>query len=323
MVSAESSLVEHFVAAMAALSEPEQAPRLCIAVSGGPDSMALLHLAHRAFPGQVAAATVDHGLRAASADEAAMVADWCASHAIPHATLNPDTEPQGNIQAWARAARYALLEGWRATQGLGLILTAHHADDQLETMLMRLNRGAGLSGLAGVRARTGRIARPLLGIGKAELLAYARAHRLPYADDPSNLDPRYDRAALRAQLAHAPWLDAKAAGRSAAALAEADVALRWLVDNLAARHIRPDGAGHVLDATDFPREVQRRLLLRLIACTNPDAPLPRGEAVDRLLAHAMAGEKASIGALILQGGVQWRIYPAPPRKSAQPNPQSA
>ncbi|WP_419723184.1 tRNA lysidine(34) synthetase TilS [Sphingobium aromaticiconvertens] len=316
MVSEESSLVERFEAAMAALCGLRQTPRLCIAVSGGPDSMALLHLATLAFPGRVAAATVDHGLRAASADEAAMVADWCARHAIPHATLHPDTQPQGNIQAWARTARYALLEDWRAAQGLDLILTAHHADDQLETMLMRLNRGAGLSGLAGVRTRTSRIARPLLSMSKAELLAYVQAQGLPYADDPSNLDPRFDRAALRAQLANAPWLDAQAAARSAVALAEADVALRWLVDDLAARHVRADGAGHVLDATDFPREVQRRLLLRLIACTDPDAPLPRGEAVDRLLAYAMAGEKASIGALILQGGKQWRIYPAPPRKSA-------
>jgi tRNA(Ile)-lysidine synthase len=323
MVSEEPALLERFASAMAALSESEKPPRLCVAVSGGPDSMALLHLAHHAFPGHVAAATVDHGLRAASADEAAMVADWCASHAIPHATLHPSTQPQGNIQAWARAARYALLEEWRAAQGLDLILTAHHTDDQLETLLMRLNRGAGLSGLAGVRARTGRIARPLLDVSKAELLAYAQAHSLPYADDPSNLDPRFDRAALRAHLVHAPWLDAKAAGRSAAALAEADVALRWLVDDLAARHVRADGAGHVLDTTDFPREVQRRLLLRLIACTDPDASLPRGDAVDRLLAHAIAGEKASIGALILQGGTQWRIYPAPPRKNAQANPRTA
>lgn len=314
MVSEGLSLLERFAVAMAALNGSEKPPRLGIAVSGGPDSMALLHLAHRAFPGRVAAATIDHGLRSASADEAAMVADWCARHTIPHATLHPDTEPQGNIQAWARAARYALLEEWRAAQGLDLILTAHHADDQLETLLMRLNRGAGLSGLAGVRARTGRIARPLLGMSKAELLAYVQAHDLPYADDPSNLDPRFDRAALRAHLAHAPWLDAKTAGRSASALAEADVALRWLVDDLAARHVHADGAGHVLDTTDFPREVQRRLLLHLIGCTDPDAPLPRGEAVDRLLTHAIAGEKASIGALILQGGAQWRVYPAPPRK---------
>lgn len=323
MVREEALLLERFVASMAAFNGSEGPLRLGIAVSGGPDSMALLHLAHHAFPGQIAAATVDHGLRAASADEAAMVADWCASHAIPHATLHPDTQPQGNIQAWGRAVRYPLLEAWCAAQGLDLILTAHHADDQLETLLMRLNRGAGLSGLAGVRARTGRIARPLLGMSKAELLAYAQARGLPYVDDPSNLDPRFDRAALRAQLADAPWLDARAAGRSAAALAEADAALRWLVDDLAARHVRPDGAGHVLDATDFPREVQRRLLLRLIARTDPAAPLPRGEAVDRLLAHAVAGEKASIGALILQGGKQWRVYPAPPRKSASANPRPA
>lgn len=244
-----------------------------------------------------------------------MVADWCAAHDIPHATLKPRSKPQGNIQAWARTARYGLLEEMRAEQNLDLILTAHHADDQLETLLMRLNRGAGLSGLAGVRPLTGRIARPLLAMRKAELLAYAKAHRLPYADDPSNQDLRFDRAVLRAHLADVQWLDVRAAGRSAAALAEADMALRWLIDNLAARHVRPDGDGLVLDATDFPREVQRRLLLHLIARTDPEAILPRGDAIDRLLAHAVAGEKASIGKLILQGGPQWRISPAPPRKN--------
>ncbi len=287
--------------------------RLGVAVSGGPDSMALLDLARRVFPGRVAAATVDHGLRAASADEAAMVARWCAERGVDHVTLHPDQPVEGNVQAWARAVRYALLEQWRTDMGLALILTAHHADDQLETLLMRLNRGAGLSGLAGVRSLAGAVARPLLGVTKAELIAYARARALPFVDDPSNSDPRFDRAALRARLAQAPWLDARAAARSAAALAEADAALRWLVDDLAARHVHVDKDRVRLEETRFPRELLRRLLLHMIAIADPDAPVPRGEAIDRLLAAAESGEKASIGALLVEGGAEWTVRPAPPR----------
>lgn len=163
--------------------------------------MALLLLAHAAFPARVEAATVDHGLRPHSAAEANMVANWCASQDLPHVVLRPKEPITGNIQSSARAARYALMEGWRADRGLDWLLTAHHADDQLETILMRLNRGSGVSGLAGVRERSGLVLRPLLRWRKAELIALAEAARLPFVHDPSNSDPRYDRAALRLRLA--------------------------------------------------------------------------------------------------------------------------
>lgn len=319
MGDAAGDLEARFGAAMTGLAKSaglaDGADRLGIAVSGGPDSMALLDLAHRALAGRIAAATVDHGLRPASADEAAMVARWCAERGIDHVTLHPDRPVEGNVQAWARAVRYALLDQWRADMGLALVLTAHHADDQLETVLMRLNRGAGLSGLAAIRGLTGSVARPLLGVRKDALVAYARTRGLPFAQDPSNSDARFDRAALRARLAQAPWLDAQGAARSAAALAEADAALRWLVDDLAARHIRVEPPGVRLDRADFPREVRRRLLLRMIALADPDAPAPRGEAVDRLLDSAESGGKASIGALIVQGGRAWTVSLAPPRKA--------
>ena len=310
----EGDPVDELIRAIASLIGEDGAARFGVAVSGGPDSMALLDMAGRAFAGRVEAATVDHGLREASAAEAAMVADWCAQAGIVHATLHPDGAVRGNVQGWARAQRYALLEGWRVARGLDWLLTAHHADDQLETLLMRLNRGSGVSGLAGVRARQGVVLRPLLGMRKAALLAYARVRGLPYVDDPSNSDPRFDRAALRAELAGVEWIDAEAAGRSAAALAEAEEALEWVVDDLAARHLSAEGEGLALDRTDLPRELLRRLLLRMVRQLQPDASPPRGDAVDRLIEAARQGRKMSIGRLVLKGGPRWTLIVAPQRR---------
>lgn len=289
--------------------------RIGIAVSGGPDSMALLWLAHNALPGAVEAATVDHGLRAEAADEAAMVATWCADNGIPHAILRPAQPITGNIQSAARSARYALLEQWRAERGLAAILTAHHADDQLETLLMRLNRGSGVSGLAGVRARSGSIVRPLLGWRKAELIALAQEQRLPFADDPSNADPRFDRAALRRHLTTADWLDPIAAARSAAALSEAEEALAWLVTRIAADHIVTDTKRIALRQTAFPREIQRRLLLHMLTLADPQGKTPRGEALDAALVRLNAGEKTMLGDWTLQGGESWSLGAAPTRKT--------
>lgn len=305
-------LVARLVAATQALAGDDPGARFGIAVSGGPDSMALLHLAATAFPGRVAAVTVDHRLRAASTDEAAMVAQWCAARGIGHATLIPDEAPRGNVQAWARAMRYRLIEAWRGAQGIDWIMTAHHADDQAETLLMRLNRGSGVAGLAGVRARSGRVIRPLLDVRKGALQAVADAVALPHVHDPSNADPRFDRAALRMALIDAPWLDVAAAARSAAALAEAEAAIGWSVDALAQAHVRADGAGWRLARTDLPREYLRRLLLHMLA-RGGGAP-PRGEALDRAIAAAVAGRQASLGDWLLRGGTQWTLQPAPPRR---------
>lgn len=300
---------------MARLLDGRANARIGIAVSGGPDSMALLDLAARTFPGDVAAATIDHGLRPESADEAAMVADWCAQNAVPHATLHPDRPVAGNVQAWARTVRYHLLDQWRGAQGIAHILTAHHADDQLETLLMRLNRGAGLGGLAGVRERSGVVLRPLLGLRKTDLIAYARAHGLPFVTDPSNADPRFDRAALRARLASIDWLDPLAATRSAMALAEAEAALGWTVDRIAEDHISHAANEVRLDGAHYPREILRRLLLHMLALADSTAPVPRGEAIDRLIATATGGGQASIGDWLLSGGSEWTLRRAPPRRS--------
>lgn len=300
---------------LAALAGPAPA-RFGVAVSGGPDSLALLLLAEAAFPGQVEAATVDHGLRPESAGEAAFVSALCAARDIPHATLTgPPVE--GNVQAGARALRYRLLGDWARQRGLAFILTAHHQDDQAETLLMRLQRGAGLAGLAGIRPRAEiegvTVLRPLLGWRRAALAEIVAAAGLTPVEDPSNNDKRYDRARLRQRLAEVDWLDPPAVARSAAALAEAEEALDWTAEQLIAERTGSVRDGLTFDAAGLPAELRRRVLLRLLALLVPADP-PRGDAVQRLLAALEAGEIATLAGVRCEGGPVWQLSPAPLRR---------
>ncbi|MCF8707733.1 tRNA lysidine(34) synthetase TilS [Rhizorhapis sp. SPR117] len=287
--------------------------RFGIAVSGGPDSMALLTVSHFALPGQVEAATVNHGFRLQAADEAAMVAQWCLERGIPHATLSPPAPITGNLQSAARKERYCLLWQWCEQRGLDWLMTAHHADDQLETLLMRLNRGSGVAGLAGVRERSDRLLRPLLSWRRAELAQIVEQTGCPYVEDPSNADARFDRVAMRMHLQQTDWLDSVSASRSAAALAEAEIALNWVIKGLCSQHLQQAGEEIRLDRTDFPREIQRRLLLHMLTRLDPEL-VPRGDTLDQALVQLGLGKKYTIGSLLLQGGDIWTVKPAPLRR---------
>ena len=293
--------------------------RIGIAVSGGPDSVALLLLAAAAFPGRVAAATVDHGLRAEGAGEARFVADLCAVRGISHAILTLDTLDAGNVSARARVTRYAALNDWADAHELRWLVTAHHADDQLETVIMRLNRGAGVTGLSGVRARQGRIVRPLLGWRRSELVAIVADAGITPVDDPSNRDDRYDRARLRKSLTRADWIDPIAVTESAAALADAaatDPAVRF--DPELASVNEADGQITLDCPTNLPNEYVRRLTLRCLRRIDPDCA-PRGAALSRLIETLKAGNTATIGNIVVRGGEIWTFAPAPPRR--RPNSQ--
>jgi len=313
--------VERFRADLAALGGDTDAA-LALAVSGGPDSLALLLLAAATRPGAVKAATVDHQLRAESAAEAAFVAQVCAALGVPHAILPVAVadDPAG-LQAAARAARYAALGGWMARDRIATLLTAHHADDQAETLLMRLQRGAGVSGLAGVRAHGplpgsgGRLAlcRPLLGWRRSELGAIVAAAGLAAVDDPSNADPDFDRVRMRMHLAETPWLDVPALARSAAALAQADAALDAMAARLFDERVRPAPDGLALDPDGIPDELRRRLVTRCLAAVAPGAA-PRGEQVTSLLAALARGETATLAGVKCRGGAAWTFAPAPPRR---------
>ena len=294
--------------------------RIGIAVSGGPDSLALLLLAAAARPGLVDAATVDHGLRAESAHEAAMVSQVCGRLGVSHRVLVADwpEPPTANIQASARAMRYRLLDEWATETGLEAIATAHHADDQAETLLMRLLRGAGVSGLGGTRARRALseqvlLIRPLLGWRKAELIGLVDAAGLEPVDDPSNRDPRHDRSRVRNLLSDADWVDPARLAASASALRDADEALDWALAPLITSRITQDGGALNIQAFDLPREMKRRLLLAAFA--ELGAPQPRGPDLMRALEAVEKGETVTLSGLKLEGGEHWRLTVAPPRRN--------
>ena len=307
---------EHFLAALRRLTgsaNNSDIPRLGLAVSGGPDSLALLLLTHAALPGKFAAATVDHGLRPEAADEAAYVGQLCEERGIPHRMLKPANAITGNIQAEARKARYGLLADWAEEEGCCWIATAHHADDQLETLLMRLARGSGVDGLSGIRAVNGQIIRPLLDTSKAELLEICAQAGVTAIDDPSNFDDDFDRVRMRKWLAASDSpLDAKSAVKSAGYLSQASEALDWMTAKLTAERIRHQDDAILLYSADLPRELQRRLLHVALCEIDPDY-VPRGPAIERLLDSLTGGSTSTIGNILCQGGAEWRFSTAPPR----------
>lgn len=292
---------------------------LAVAVSGGPDSMALL--LHAAQTAPTIAATVDHGLRDSSADEAAMVAAWCAARGIAHTTLTPppDWSPR-NQHADARAMRYRLLADWARANGADAVLTAHHADDQAETFLMRAARGSGVAGLAGVRRETEiasiRVRRPLLGWRRAELRALVAAAGVPFVDDPSNSDDRFERARLRAAMATLDLNPAQLA-QSAAACAEADAALAAATDVLAGQRTR----GDTLEVAGLPRELRRRLLRHALADARARHHITEGRLdtatnVEAMLDALEADGQATLAGVVVRAeGPLWHLAPAPPRRS--------
>ena len=322
-----------FAADLAALwPESEREGPLGLAVSGGPDSLALLLVAHAAMPGRIAVASVDHGLRPEAAGEVALVERIAAARGIPFTPLVVTLAP-GNVQAQARAARYAALAGWAMETGIGALATAHHADDQAETLMMRLNRGSGLAGLAGVRARGTvegtqvTLLRPLLGWRKAELARIVAAAGITAAEDPSNTNPDFDRARLRARLAGADWLDVGRIAASAAHIAEGWQALEWYAEldwhEMVMRdETAPGGLGFTYCA-NVPRIIAIETILKIIAELGGRAT--RAEAA-RAWDRLWAGENASLGGVLAVPQVErvekvgvpmrvWRFRPEPARGS--------
>ncbi|MBA2771598.1 MAG: tRNA lysidine(34) synthetase TilS [Sphingomonas sp.] len=299
---------------------------LGVAVSGGPDSLALLLLAAAARPNKVEAATVDHALRPDSAAEAAAVADLCGQLQVPHATLTAqwDRRPDTAVQERARAERYRLLGRWLAERGLATLATAHHLDDQAETVLMRLARGAGVRGLAGIRplgplpGGRHRLIRPLLGWSRDELGAVCEAAGVDPVHDPGNKDEQFERVRVRHALAVAQWLDPRAIARSATNLTAADLALDWAAAREWERSVERGEQQIAYRPAQTPPEIRRRIVSRalgMVATEGQDTAL-RGREIDQLLEILRSGGTATLRGARCSGGEVWTFAPAPPRRQA-------
>src|SRR5882757_7403224 len=276
------------------------APAIVLAVSGGPDSIALMWLAARWRRAMrrgphLVAVTIDHGLRAEAAREARDVKRLAETLDLPHRTLRwTGVKPKTGLPAAARDARYRLLAKAARATGATHVLTAHTQDDQAETLLMRMSRGSGIAGLAAMARQSQRdgvaLARPLLHIPKARLVATLKKAKIGFADDPTNRDTSFTRPRFRALMPAlaAEGFDTRNLVRLASRFARANAALEILVDG-AERYLElgdhgPDHAG--FDANAFAalaEEIRLRLLLRRIDRVGHEGPAELGK-VEALVA---------------------------------------
>jgi tRNA(Ile)-lysidine synthase len=273
-----------------------------IALSGGGDSTALLHLC-LAAGFRVEAVTVDHRLRPESADEAAGVAAASAALGVPHEVrVWEHGLVAGNLMDQARRARVALIGDWARARGIADVALGHTRDDQAETLLMGLARTAGLPGLSGMRARwrEGGVTfhRPLLDAGREELRGWLRARGVPWVDEPTNEDARFARVRARQALVALAPLGITAEGLAGVAghLAMAQEALAVQVRAAAGRHVVPV-AGALQMAPGLwlePEEVQRQVVIAALGwLTGADYP-PRAADVARLVLAMSVGRDATL-----------------------------
>ncbi|MCA0434544.1 MAG: tRNA lysidine(34) synthetase TilS [Proteobacteria bacterium] len=275
-------------------------PLLALAVSGGSDSMAMLHLAVEVFaPSRLIALTVDHGLRDGSAAEAETVSRWCAALGVAHHTLRWDGEkPRTGIQAKGRVARYGLMAARCRELDINVLLTAHTRDDQAETVAMRKQRTGSLRSLAGIWPETPwdgvRICRPLLGENRGRLRDYLVAKDVRWIEDPSNVNPAFERVRVRQGL---PANDhASLAGEALAAMTHMTAvraeAARWLAANA---QLEPVGL------LRFPRDGFRVL--------PADVALEALDVAIRMVGSGRAPERSTLlsAAALVQGNAAGRL----------------
>ncbi len=283
-------------------------PKIALAVSGGADSTALTRLTRRwidRLPDRrpdVTVLTVDHGLRQASATEARWVAKLAGRAGFDHHTLIWEGEKRKTgIQAAARAARYDLLTGFCLQHGIPALVTAHNADDQAETLLMRLARGSGVDGLSGMAAasRCGAIdlLRPLLGVSRARLAAWLSDAGQDWLEDPSNIDTAYERVRVRKALAVGSplGLSRDHLVRSARRLGRARDALDAITADFlnASVAIHPSAYGEVPFSAfiALPEEIALRAMSRLTVAFGGRATPPRLARIEAAYTRLRSGER--------------------------------
>lgn len=281
---------------LSAAGVPEAAP-IAVAVSGGADSMCLALLASALE--SVTALIVDHGLRDTSSDEAALVCRRLDSLGLAHELLvwEHDILPASNIQAEARNARYEIMKNWCVANDVRYLLTAHHRDDQAETVLLRLARGSGVYGLSGMSATRDlgadvTLVRPFLDEPKQRLVDTVLEHGIDWVEDPSNQNDAFDRVRIRTFLGNPPLegLNSKRLAETAARLrrtrdAIAHYEAEWLQDAVEFHE-----AGYALlknkSLADAPVEIVLRGLSNLSRFAGGQSYAPRFEKLERLF-HAI------------------------------------
>ena len=314
---------------------------LVIAASGGPDSTALLLLAARwakrlKAPPKLLAVTIDHGLRPEAAAEATAVKRLARRLGVQHRTLAwRGTKPKTGLQEAARLARYRLLMEAASRARCAHVLTAHTLDDQAETVLFRLARGSGLTGLAGMATASlipvsggggTFIVRPLLHLPKARLIATLRAAGIAYSEDPSNSDPRFTRARLRALMPELAreGLSAHGLARLAGRMRRAEASIEFAVH--AAREALAPSAwprrGPIIFEADrfraLPAEIGLRLLGRAIAHAGDEGPVELGklEALYEAVRREARLRRTLAGAVVTLTGRQLSVERAPSRRAS-------
>jgi tRNA(Ile)-lysidine synthase len=333
-------------------------PVLALAVSGGPDSTALMWLAARWRDGlarkpKLLAVTIDHGLREGSAREARAVKRLAGTLMVEHRTLRwTGPKPKTGIQEAARNARYRLLTEAARRAGAEQILLGHTLDDQAETVLIRLVRGSGVGGLAGMRrfapvpapvSEATSLVRPLLGVTKARLIATLKAAEVPYADDPSNRNEDFTRVRLRAAMPalSREGLTPERLARLAHRVERIEIALLDAL-NGALQHVAPapwpDEGPVIMDMAAFarlPEEIGLRLLGRVIQWTGNEGPVelaklellcdslaaPIGAALDGV--NPRRFRRTLAGAMVTLSGTTLTVERAPSRRpGAKPHKSS-
>jgi len=304
---------DSLLALLKATFTPGPPKGLGVAVSGGGDSMALLHLLARwrveGGP-EIAAVTVDHRIRPEGAAEAAFVAGVCAALSVPHATLVwQGWDGKGNLPDQARRARYGLIADWARQRGFAQVALGHTMDDQAENFVMRLARGSGVDGLAAMAHRRKAhgilFLRPLLWARREELRTYLRAMTAAWVDDPTNEDTAYERVQARQALAVLAPLGITAESLVATAhrLDMARTALNQAAHDLARAAARVEAGDVIVRRDPFdaaPLETQARLMAHALCWIASAEYRPRFAALGEVMRQIAAGKRATLhGCLIM------------------------
>ena len=314
----DDAFLLHFIGSAFTFNTPKS---VGVAVSGGSDSLALLHLMHRwaADAGvTVQAVTVDHGLRKEAADEAQMVANMCRDLGLKHTTLRwTGWDGKGNLQDQARRARYGLMAEWAKECGIETVALGHTSDDQAETFLMRLARGSGVDGLSGmaVRRQSDGVTwmRPVLLQRRQELRDYLQRHNIGWIEDPSNDDVRFERVKIRQALKvlDGLGLDVERLAGTAQDLQIARSALEHQTQEVAERVVTVLSGDVLFDPAGLRRahpEIRARLLAHALQWVASAQYRPRRHALTEVEMDILAGRSSTLhGCRILAKITEIRI----------------